>query len=84
MPLYFSHGSADDIVYGLLSRLFFKNLQPSSAAVEYHPVAGAGHGYSYWGSPLEAVFNFLASPDSLAVFEFLLNPCVLLPISTRT
>lgn len=63
MPLYLSHGTADDIVPESQSRLFFEALkQQPSAVVEYHPVAGAGHDYPYWGSQLEAVFKFIDQP----------------------
>lgn len=64
MPLYLSHGTADDIVPESQSRLFFEAIkqQQPSAVVEYHPVAGAGHDYPYWGSQLEAVFKFIDQP----------------------
>lgn len=64
MPIYLSHGKADNIVPESQSRLFFEAIkqQQSSAVVEYHPVAGAGHDYPYWGSQLEAVFKFIDQP----------------------
>lgn len=61
MPFYLAHGMSDDIVPESQSRLFAEALQQQSSVlkVEYHPVAGAGHDYPFWGSQLETVFKFI-------------------------
>ncbi|NER35097.1 MAG: prolyl oligopeptidase family serine peptidase [Oscillatoria sp. SIO1A7] len=61
MPLYLAHGTADEVVPESQSRLFYEALirdRGDLILVEYHPIAGAGHDYSFWGGQLPAVFEF--------------------------
>lgn len=64
MPLFLSHGTADEVVPESQSRLFYiKYLQAhqgDTQVIEYHPVADAGHDYVFWNSQLEAIFKFFA------------------------
>lgn len=64
MPLFLSHGTADEVVPESQSRLFYiKYLQAhqgDTQVIEYHPVADAGHDYVFWNSQLEGIFKFFA------------------------
>lgn len=57
LPLSLSPGKADNIGLASQSRLFFEALkqQRSSAVVEYHPGAGAGHDDQYWGMSFKLI-----------------------------
>ncbi|MBP0002062.1 MAG: prolyl oligopeptidase family serine peptidase [Cyanobacteria bacterium SID2] len=60
MPLYLSHGTADDIVPESQSHGFYQALVNAGSGhrVEYHSVAGAGHDFSFWGGELGSAFEF--------------------------
>ncbi|ACK70111.1 esterase-like protein [Gloeothece citriformis PCC 7424] len=61
MPLYLAHGMRDNIVPESQSRLFYnalKQYHQDNLRIVYHPVAGAGHDYQFWGGELESVFQF--------------------------
>lgn len=64
MPLYLTHGTADEIVPESQSRLFYdryRQYHGETGLVVYIPVVGAGHDYQFWNSQLPAIFNFFES-----------------------
>ena len=61
MPLFLTHGTADEVVRKSQSRLFYekyRELHGDNQIIEYYPREGAGHDYDFWNSQLEAIFNF--------------------------
>ncbi|TVQ41835.1 MAG: alpha/beta hydrolase [Gloeocapsa sp. DLM2.Bin57] len=61
MPLFLTHGTADEVVPESQSRLFYekyRELHGNNQIIEYYPREGAGHDYDFWNSQLEAIFNF--------------------------
>ena len=62
MPLYLSHGTADDIVPESQSQLFYEALVKTHGdriPIRYEAVEGAGHDYVFWGGQLDEIFEFL-------------------------
>ena len=62
MPLYLSHGTADDIVPESQSQLFYQALVKTHGdriPIRYEAVEGAGHDYAFWGGQLDEIFEFL-------------------------
>ncbi|WP_034937285.1 alpha/beta hydrolase-fold protein [Gloeocapsa sp. PCC 73106] len=61
IPLYLTHGSADEIVPESQSRLFYDSYREyhrDTGLVVYYPVVDAGHDYTFWNSQLPNIFEF--------------------------
>jgi len=62
MPLYLSHGTADDVVPESQSRLFYEALvkyHGDIITVQYDAIEGAGHGSNFIEGQLDKVFQFI-------------------------
>ncbi|MDR3237373.1 MAG: prolyl oligopeptidase family serine peptidase [Spirochaetia bacterium] len=63
MPLYIGHGGKDHVVPFSQSLDFYKLLSEKYPDIKivFHQASTQGHDFAYWGSELQAVFDFFES-----------------------